>query len=249
MEIMPFEQYGQGCKPNDKLTFLKVTKDDASKVLGALIDAEVHANAGASPTTAQSETDKSPEANQDDRNKYPGVLAKYASDLTVLNGRRFKVPQGVSVRILQDMIHEIGKPQFVDLVSLYKTMAGLDGTTTLEGLSQVNSLCIGKYYMLQGDVFQIRADRDYPRAGLNEFSAFGRVNLYGDYFVPVNVELSSTERVPPYRVAAILGKITGFTLGQNLARKQIIVPNVRVMALASPSSCCGYPDEVIINEQ
>ena len=32
MEIMPFEQYVQGCNPNDKFTFLKITKDDASKM-------------------------------------------------------------------------------------------------------------------------------------------------------------------------------------------------------------------------
>jgi hypothetical protein len=103
--------------------------------------------------------------------------------------------------------------------------------------------------MLQGDVFQIQADRDYPREGLNQFEMFGQVRLVGTEYIPVNVTLFSTEKVPPYRIAAVLGKIMGFELGENMAGEQIIIPQVRVMAVANPSACCGDPDEIVINEQ
>jgi hypothetical protein len=152
------------------------------------------------------------------------------------------------MKVFQHILNQIQDSQYVDRVSLYKSMEGLDGTTTLEALARDRKLYIGRYYVLQGDVFQIQADRDYPREGQNQFSAFGRVNLVGDYYVSVNVDCISTEKVPPYSSAPILGRIMDFRLGRNRAGKAIIVPVVRVVAVVSPSHCCGDPDEIIINQ-
>jgi hypothetical protein len=176
------------------------------------------------------------------------ALTVYASELKQIHGRRFRVGQGRSLVILQHILNQIPQPQFVDLVSLYKSMQGLDGTTTQQALARDGTLYNGKYYMLQGDVFQIQADRDYPREGTNEFAEFGHVRLVADYYVPVNVDCISTEKVPPYTIAATLGKIVDFRLEQNRAGEAIIVPVVEVVAIASPSNCCGYPDEIIINQ-
>jgi len=101
--------------------------------------------------------------------------------------------------------------------------------------------------VLQGDVFSIQADRDYPIDGLNEFSLFGQVNLVGNTFIPVNIEAISTEKVPPYRIAPILGKILDFKLGTNRAGKAIIIPVVRIIAVANRSSSRDEPSEIIIN--
>ncbi len=177
------------------------------------------------------------------------VLLKYASQLTVIHGRRFRVPQGVSTEMLQHMLDKIPRQQFVDLIAMYKAMEGLDGSTTLQGLAKSRALFIGKYYMLQGDVFQIQADRDYPLDGLHQFAMFGQVNLVGNYYIPVNVVCISREKVPPYRISPVLGKIIDFQLGTNRAGKSIIIPVVQVVAVASPSNCCGDPDEIIVNEQ
>jgi hypothetical protein len=70
----------------------------------------------------------------------------------------------------------------------------------------------------------------------------------GDYFVPVNVDCISMEKVPPYRLAPIFGKIIDFRLSQNRLGKTIIVPVFQVVMVTAPSNCCDYPDEVIIDQ-
>jgi hypothetical protein len=77
---------------------------------------------------------------------------------------------------------------------------------------------------------------------------FGQVLFAEDYYIPVNVDCTSNERVPPYGIAAILSKITGFGVSKNRFGKTIIVPEVRVIAVAAPSSCCGDSEEIIINQ-
>jgi hypothetical protein len=176
------------------------------------------------------------------------ALEVYVAELKAIRGNRYRVRQGLGMEIFQHILNQIPHSQYVDRVSLYKSMEGLDGTTTLEALARDRKLYIGKYYVLQGDVFKIQADRDYPREGLNQFSAFGQVDLVGDYFVPVNVDCISAEKVPPYSIAPILGRIIGFRLGRNGAGKSIIIPVMQVVAVASPSQCCGYPEEIIINQ-
>jgi hypothetical protein len=177
----------------------------------------------------------------------PSPLDQYLTDLCVFRGVRFKMKQGEGLDLMQHMLRLIPKSQYVDLIALYKAIDGLDGSTTLEAQANLRRLYIGKYYMLQGDVFQIQADRDYPREGLSQFSMFGQVKFLADYFVPVNVDCISDQKIPPYRTAAVLGRIIDFRLGENGAGKRIIIPVVRVVAVVNPSICCEYPEEVIVN--
>jgi hypothetical protein len=196
--------------------------------------------------------------------EYPGLLreypslAEYASELQVIHGNRFSVRQGLGTEIWKHIANQIPKSQYVDY-SFYRSMEGLDGSTTLQALAQLRKLYIGKYYDLHGDVFQIQADRDYPREGLNAFSVFGRERLADDYcyaglgdnrrcLIARNVDCISAEKVPPYRIAPMLTRIVNFRLGQNRAGKAIIIPVVQVIVLASLSTCCNYPDEIIINQ-
>jgi tetratricopeptide (TPR) repeat protein len=176
------------------------------------------------------------------------IVHRYDSRPEVIRGRRFTVKQMVSGNFMQDVLNSIPKQEYVDLVSMYKAIGGLDGTATTQALANCRDSFIGKYYVLQGDVFQIQADRDYPREGINEFSLFGNVNLVGDYYVPVNVYAISDEKIPPYTIAPILGKIIGFESGKNRADKAIIIPVVQVVLLISPSRCCGNPDEIIVGQ-
>jgi len=176
------------------------------------------------------------------------ILDKYGSQTEIVQGGRFKVEQEVGGKFMDDVLHSIPKEEYVDLVSLYKAIGGLDGTTTSQSLANCRHSFIGKYYVLQGDVFHIQADRDYPREGINEFSLFGDVNLVADDYVPVNVYAISGEKIPPYTFAPILGKIIGFESGKNRADKAIIIPVVKVVLLTSLSRCCGNPDEIIISQ-
>ena len=175
-------------------------------------------------------------------------LDKTIKGIVSKHSHKFSVIEGGSGPIFMGLIHQIPDTEFVDLVSFYKTIKGLDGTTTEEGAERLRQLYIGKYYVLQGDVFTIQADRDYPRNGMNEFSMFGEVRLVGSLMVPVNVDLVSTTKVPPYSKAAILSKITGFSVSTSRGGDGIIVPQVAVVALIRPSSCCESPEAVIINE-
>jgi len=163
------------------------------------------------------------------------------------HGTRFSVPEDASVPIMMQLVDAIPKSEFVDQISLYKTIKGLDGTTTVGGINRLNRLYIGKFYMLQGDVFKIQADRDYPVAGLSQFSVFGEVRLVGNLYVPVNVECDSAQIIPPFSMAPILGRITGFEVGISRGGDNIIVPQVRVVAIVRPSGCCGERESVIIN--
>lgn len=178
------------------------------------------------------------------------TIERFASQLKVIRGRRFKVMNaGVGDEILQDMLDKIPKQQLVDLIAMYEAMEGLDGSTTLQGLARSRASFIGKYYMLQGDVFQIQADRDYPLDGLNEFAMFGQVNLVGNTYIPVNVECISTEKVPPYQLSPVLGKISDFKLGTNRAGKSIIIPVVQVVAVLGTHNFSKENEEIIINQQ
>lgn len=64
-------------------------------------------------------------------------------------------------------------------------------------------------------------NRAHFSAAPADFSVFGLVRLVGDYSVLVNVDCISIEKVPPYRVAPIFGKIINFRLGENRAGKAI----------------------------
>jgi hypothetical protein len=199
------------------------------------------------------ETPTTPSAPETATEVVPAVPAKtpferFLSNTVRANGKRFKVPQGEGTRMMQQIIDHVPKSEFVDLISMYKTMEGIDGSTTTEALEIVKSRYIGKYYMLQGDVFQIQADRDYPREGLNGFTVFGQVRFLANYAIPVNVACSSAQKIPPYLDAPILTKIEDFSVGTNRAGKRIIIPIVKVVAVTSFSPCCGYPEDVIINE-
>jgi hypothetical protein len=177
------------------------------------------------------------------------ALDLYKSELQLIHGRRFRVPQTRSLVILQHILDQIPRSSLVvNMIPFYRALDGSDGSTTLQAVERLRALYIGKYYMLQGDVFKIQADRDYPHDGLYQFMVFGQVLFADNYYIPVNVDCASAERVPPYGVAAILGKITGFSMSKNRVGKTIIVPEVRVIAVAAPSSCCGDPDEIIINQ-
>jgi hypothetical protein len=177
------------------------------------------------------------------------ALDLYKSELQLIHGKRFRVPQRRSLVILQHILDQIPRSSLVvNMIPFYRALDGSDGSTTLQAVERLRALYIGKYYMLQGDVFRIQADRDYPREGLYHFSVFGQVPFSQDYYIPVNVDCTSTERVPPYGVAPILGKITGFSMSKNRVGKTIIVPEVQVVAVAAPSSCCGDPEEIIINQ-
>ncbi len=183
------------------------------------------------------------------------LIQKYRPKLTVIHGRRFRVAPSYhehgdngpdSIAILQEMLNWIPRRAFVDQLSLYKLIGGLDGSSTAQALDKLRPLT-GKYVMLQGDVFQIRADRDYPHEGLNEFTVFGNVELVNNLDVPTNVLCMSAEKVPPYRVAPILGKIIDFRLAESLSGKTLIVPVVRVIVVASGTSFTSEPSEIIIN--
>jgi hypothetical protein len=51
---------------------------------------------------------------------------------------------------MQDVLNSIPKQEYVDLVSMYKAIGGLDGTTTDQALADCRDSFIGKYYVLQG---------------------------------------------------------------------------------------------------
>jgi hypothetical protein len=99
-----------------------------------------------------------------------------------------------------------------------------------------------------GDVFQIQSDRDYPVEGRNEFSMFGNVNFTDTYHIPVNVLCISAEKVPPYRLSPVLGKIVDFKLGKNRMGKSIIIPVVDVLAVLGTQPYTNANEEVIINQ-
>ncbi len=173
------------------------------------------------------------------------ILRRYGSPTEVIQGRRFKVNQTVAYDFMQDVLNNIPKQEYADLFPMYKAIEGLDGSTTSAALMKCRSSFVGKYYVLQGDVFRIVADRDYPRAGLNRFSLFGNVQLVEGHYIGVNVHAISEERVPPYGMAPLLTQIIGFDLGKNRLGKTIIIPLVRVIMVISSASCCGLSDEVI----
>jgi hypothetical protein len=178
------------------------------------------------------------------------TIDKFASRLRVIRGRRFRVVnEGDGNEILQDMLDKIPKQKFVDLMAMYEAMQGLDGTTTLQGLAKSRASFIGKYYILQGDVFQIQAERNYPLDGVHQFAMFGQVNLVGNNYIPVNVECISIEKVPPYQLSPVLGQIVDFKLRTNRAGKAIIVPVVQVVAVLGLHRFGSQDEEIIINQQ
>lgn len=170
----------------------------------------------------------------------------YNAKLQVIQGNRFSLDQSTAMDWMQQVLNKLPKNEIVDLISLYKTIAGFDGSTTTEALAKCQRSFIGKYYVLQGDVFQIQVDRDYPREGENEFMLFGNVNL--PPYIPVNVAASSVEKVPPYRSAPMLTRIIGFNLGTNRGGEKIIIPVVQVILVVSGSSFRDDPSDVIISE-
>jgi hypothetical protein len=208
------------------------------------ISPRISATTNGNHPSAQTPTTEKPPA---PKNWQLPPLDAYISTLVGTHGNKFTVKEGESVPILQHLIDQIPKSQFVDLLPFYETIQGLDNTTKDEGLEKVRRNYVGKYYMLQGDVFKIQADRDYPREGLNEFEMFGEVRLVGSHYVPVNIECFSYEKVPPYASAPVLGKIIGFYMDRNQRGDNIIVPVVRVIAVVVPANCCDYPEDVIIN--
>lgn len=170
----------------------------------------------------------------------------YNAKLQVIQGNRFSLDQSTAMDWMQQVLNKLPKNEIVDLISLYKTIAGFDGSTTTEALARCQRSFVGKYYVLQGDVFQIQVDRDYPREGENEFMLFGNVNL--PPYIPVNVAASSVEKVPPYRSAPMLTRIIGFNLGTNRGGEKIIIPVVQVILVVSGSSFRDDPSDVIISE-
>ena len=112
----------------------------------------------------------------------------YLNRLIKQHGEKFQVSRETGIQILDNIVEGFKNADTVDLVDLYKTIGGYDGSTTLAGLAKLKRLYIGKYYMLQGDVFQINANRDYPVTGKNNFTA-GNVRLVGDTYVQTNVDL------------------------------------------------------------
>jgi hypothetical protein len=171
------------------------------------------------------------------------ALDMYASELRLIRGKRFSSNRLLGLEILNHITNQIPLQQKVNIVSMYTLMEGLDGSATLEALARLRSLYVGKYYMLPGDVFQIQANRDYPREGLNEFSAFGQVKLLANYYIPINVYCISTEKVPPYSLAPIFGRIINFSLSESRSGKTIIVPTLQVVAVVGLSA-----NEIIINQ-
>jgi hypothetical protein len=174
------------------------------------------------------------------------ISHSYGSHIKLVRGRRFSADQTVALDWLQELLDKIPKHDNVDLVSMYSAIGGFDGSTTSEALAKCQRSSIGKYWMLQGDVFQIQADRDYPRDGENEFMLFGRVNL--PPFMPVNVAAISAEKVPPYTMSPMLTQIVGFNLGTNRAGKSIIIPVVKVVVVVSASSFSDDPSDIVISE-
>jgi hypothetical protein len=174
------------------------------------------------------------------------ISAKYGSHVKPIHGRRFSTNQRAAEDWLQELLDKVPKRDFVDLVSMYTAIGGFDGSTTQEALAKCQRSFVGKYYMLQGDVFQIQADRDYPRDGENKFMLFGLVNLPPS--MPVNVAAMSDEKVPPYSLSPMLTKIVGFNLGTNRGGKSIIVPEVKVVAAVSSSSFMDNPSDIVISQ-
>ena len=177
------------------------------------------------------------------------TMVRFGSQLRVIRGRRYKVLNpGVGDEILQSMLEKIPQKQMVDLIAMYRVIDGTDGSTTLQALAKSKASFVGKYFMLKGDVFQIQSDRDYPVEGRNEFSMFGNVNFTDTYHIPVNVLCISAEKVPPYRLSPVLGKIVDFKLGKNRMGKSIIIPVVDVVALLGTQPYTNANEEVIINQ-
>jgi hypothetical protein len=169
------------------------------------------------------------------------------SPTEVIYGRRIRVSQFMAgMNFLQSVLRSVPKPDYADIVSMYKTIEGYDGSTSTEALERCRSLYVGKYYVLQGDVFQIQADRDYPLDGLNQFSLFGWVNLPPR--IAVNVSATSDEKMPPYYMAAMLSRIVDFQLGTNRAGETIVIPVVQILVAASVRQLTSEPGEVVINE-
>ncbi len=203
--------------------------------------------------TAQAEEQRKALAEAQEAEREQAAFAGLREDISkeaateVVHGRRLKVARFMAgMDFLQRLLSSVPKPEYVDLVSMYKTIEGYDGSTSSEALASCRAHFIGKYYVLQGDVFQIQADRDYPLEGLNEFSIFGWVNLPPR--IPVNVVAASDEKMPPYTIAAMLSKIVDFQLGTNRAGQQIVMPVVEIVVAASGSQFADDPGEVIINE-
>jgi len=174
------------------------------------------------------------------------ISSRYGSHIKPIHGRRFSTNQRAAEDWLQELLDKVPKRDFVDLVSMYTAIGGFDGSTTREALAKCQRSFVGKYYMLQGDVFQIQADRDYPRDGENEFMLFGLVNLPPS--MPVNVAAISDEKIPPYSLSPMLTKIVGFNLGTNRGGKSIIIPEVEVVAAVSSSSFMDNPSDVVISQ-
>lgn len=174
------------------------------------------------------------------------VGRRYDAKMQVVQGRRYSMDQTAAFNWMQQVLNRIPKNELVDLISMYKALAGFDGSTTSEALAKCQRSYVGKYYVLQGDVFQIQADRDYPRDGENDFMLFGNVNL--PPFIPVNVAATSAEKVPPYISAPMLTKIVGFNLGRNRRGETIVIPVVDVVLVVSGSSFRSDPSDVIISQ-
>ncbi len=174
------------------------------------------------------------------------IAAKYSVQLQKGSGRKFGVNQMAAMEWLQQVLNKVPKEDLVDLISMYKAMEGFDGSTTAEALLKCQRSFVGKFYVLQGDVFQIQATRDYPRIGENEFMLFGNVNL--PPFIPVNVSATSKEKVPPYRIAPMLARIVGFGKGETRGGKTIIVPEVEIIIVVSGSSFTTDVSDVIVND-
>jgi predicted small lipoprotein YifL len=174
------------------------------------------------------------------------ISHSYGSHIKLIRGQRFSADQTVALDWLQELLNRVPKRESVDLVDMYKTIGGFDGSTTSEALAHCQQSFVGKYYMLQGDVFQIQADRDYPRDGKNEFMLFGQVNLPPS--MPVNVGATSQEKVPPYTMSPMLTQIVGFDLGKNRRGESIIIPLVKVVVVVSATSFSDDPSEIVISE-
>jgi TonB family protein len=152
-----------------------------------------------------------------------------------------------STTVIIELWNQIPPEQRVDQVHLYTAIGGQDGSTTPQALKKLLDSAVGKFFMVGSD-FQIQADRDYPIEGRNEFSLFGRGHPYDNVFIPLNIEATSDEKIPPYRFAIIFGKITDFRLGKNRSGETIIVPAIRVIALTSPPFSTAEPSEIILND-
>jgi hypothetical protein len=178
------------------------------------------------------------------------VFALYGADLRVIHGRRFSITRSKAIELMDHVIDQIrdGVVPYIDERSFFATIDGGDRSTTAQALAKLRATAIGRYYVLQGDVFQIQADRDYPASGRTNFTMFGRRMLASDYWVSLNVECISTEPVPPYSIAPVLVQFIDFRRSVSTSGRTIIVPIARVIDVFEIPPLSDVPAEVIINQ-